>query len=366
MNLGQFTYRMRRWIYSDKEDLASEDALMFTRTLRISVIILSIFLIRFVLDCLYVNDGLRLILDLSFIGAFALITWDYYKRQQRVFSSLLYNVVVNLWMFYNANYFGKEGMIVLLIFCTAPYAYYVVGSRIKWLLATWLILPCINFLLLEWGDYNFFPSHRYMGDDLTWTRVMVVFSSFVLLITLMFSIRMLIVRREQVLADSHDELLRMVDRIEVLTQIKEKNNVALREELQSLVEETKRIHTAASLEALRSEERERARTSSELIEGLGALILAMKYRFESFYPLVHSGKLEEYREAVRLIDKAQIDLYEICGYLKTEQFYQLGLVESLRKVYHAMSCLASMNSLYTAPCCYWSIQPFAIQTPIGL
>ncbi len=335
--VANISLQLRRWLFSDGMDWATEEDLMHTRTLRMSVIIMVVFLARLVLDTLFVHDTLRIMMDAVFIVLFVSVTWYFYKSQSRILSSLCYNVLINVWMFYNANYFGKDSMMVLLIFCIAPYAYYVVGARIKWLLASWLILPCLNFMILEWGDYNFFPDHRYGGVDLTWTRAMVVFSSFVLLITLMFSIRMLIVKRERILADSHDELLRMVERIEMLTLVKEKNNGALREELQSLVEETKRISVEASLEALRSEERERARTSAALIENLGGLLLAMKYRFEAYFPLVRGDRSAEYREAVGLIDKALVDLYETCGYLQTEQLQQLGLVEALRQVYHAMS-----------------------------
>lgn len=330
-------WRLRLWFYSDGEDLAAEEVLAYTRTLRISIIMIVIFVLRFALDCFFVQDGLRLAIDVFFVLLFSGITWHYYKKQKRVLSSVLSCIAVNLWVFYNANYFGKDGMMVLLLFCTAPYAYYVVGSRVKWLLALWLFLPCLNLVLLEWGNYRYLPNHHYYGGDLTWTRMMVVFASFVLLITLMFSIRMLIVKRERVLSASRDELLRMVERIEALTQVKERNNSQLREELQSLVEETKRISIAANLEALRSEERERARTSGELMENLGGLLLAMKYRFEAYYPLVMPARLDDYREAVGLIDKALMELYETCGYLQTEQLHQMGLIEALRQAYQAMS-----------------------------
>jgi two-component system, NarL family, sensor kinase len=129
----------------------------------------------------------------------------------------------------------------------------------------------------------------------------------------------------------------MVDRIEALTQVKERNNVQLREELQKLVEETKRISIESSLEALRSEERERARTSTELMESLGGLLLAMKYRFEAYFPVVQSAHRDEYREALRLIDKALLELYETCGYIQTEQLYQMGLIEALRQMYQALN-----------------------------
>jgi signal transduction histidine kinase len=328
--------RIRLWFYNESDELGAEEEMLFSRTIRISIIVISIFLIRFIVDCIFVKDTMRLVFDLFFTLSFALITWHYYKKRIRILASLLYCIVINVWLFYNANYFGKDGMVVLLVFCTTPYAYYVVGSRVKWLLAIWLLLPCITFFALELGEYSFFPNHRYMGTDITWSRMMVVFSSFVVMITLMFSIRMLIVRREQVLTESRDELLLMVDRIEALTQVKERNNVQLREELQKLVEETKRISIESSLEALRSEERERARTSTELMESLGGLLLAMKYRFEAYFPVVQSAHRDEYREALRLIDKALLELYETCGYIQTEQLYQMGLIEALRQMYQAL------------------------------
>jgi signal transduction histidine kinase len=72
-----------------------------------------------------------------------------------------------------------------------------------------------------------------------------------------------------------------------------------------------------------------------LVEGLGGLLLAMKYRFEAFYPLVEKERIEEYKEVVSMVDKALNELYATCGYLQTEQLKQLGLVEALRIMYRA-------------------------------
>jgi signal transduction histidine kinase len=326
----------RTWFYHEDEGYHSEDEVAYNRSLKMAGIVCGIFVVRFCLDAYFIDDALRVAWDALFAGSFILTTYFFVMKRRLQTAYIAFNIIVNGWMFYSANYFGRDGMIVLLMFCTAPYAYYVVGTQTKWLFYFWLILPCINLFALELGDYQFFPNHKYQGDDLSWTRIMVVFSSLTILITLLFSTRMMVVRREKLLALSKDELVKMVDRIENLTDIKEKNNTHLRAQLQVLVDETKRISIQASLDALRSEERERNRISYELVEGLGGLLLAMKYRFETFYPLVEKERIDEYKEVVSLVDKALHELYATCGYLQTEQLKQLGLVEALRIMYRAM------------------------------
>jgi signal transduction histidine kinase len=334
LNMNGFNWR--KWFDHDREDLYSEDERVYQRTLKLSVIMCVIFVIRFVVDFIFIDDALRLFWDFFFALSYIGCTVYYLKTQSFFIASVISNVIVNAWMFYSANYFGREGMIVLLMFCTAPYAYYVVGTRNKILFYAWLLLPSLNLVVLELGNYDYFPQHKYQGEDLSWTRVMVVFSSLTILVTLLFSTRGLVGKRERMLAQSKVDLIKMVERIESLTAIKERNNTHLRQELQHLVEETKKISVESSLEALRSEERERGRISYELIEGLGGLLLAMRYRFEAFYPLVDREKLQEYRSVVALVDKALGELYATCGYLQTEQLKQLGLIEALRIMYRAI------------------------------
>jgi signal transduction histidine kinase len=326
----------RSWFDQDRDDIYSEDERVLQRTVKLSVIMCAIFVIRLVVDFIFIDDQLRLFWDFLFAISFIGCTVFYVKTQKTFIASMIANLIVNAWMFYSANYFGRDGMIVLLMFCTAPYAYYVVGTRNKLLFYAWLLLPCINLVALELGDYAYFAHHKYQGNDLSWTRIMVVFSSLTILVTLLFSTRGLVGRRENMLAKSKTDLIKMVERIESLTAIKERNNTHLREELQLLVEETKKISVESSLEALRSEERERDRISYELIEGLGGLLLAMRYRFEAFYPLVDRDKLQGYRSVVGLVDKALGELYATCGYLQTEQLKQLGLIEALRIMYRAI------------------------------
>ncbi len=325
----------RTWFYHEDEGYHSEDEVVYVRSLKIAGIISAIFVLRFCVDAYFIDDFIRIAWDAVFAGSFILTTYFFVMKRRLKLAYFVFNIIVNGWMFYSANYFGRDGMIVLLMFCTAPYAYYVVGTHTKWLFYFWLILPCLNLFALEIGDYQFFPGHKYAGDDLSWTRIMVVFSSLTILITLLFSTRMMVGRRENLLALSKDELVKMVERIENLTDIKEKNNTHLRAQLQVLVDETKRISIQASLDALRSEERERNRISYELVEGLGGLLLAMKYRFEAFYPLVEKERIDEYKEVVSTVDKALNELYATCGYLQTEQLKQLGLVEALRIMYRS-------------------------------
>jgi signal transduction histidine kinase len=292
--------------------------------------------VRLLADFIFISDPIRLTLDSLLLIVFGGISYLYKNSSSKTRVSYIFGGVIHAWLFYSGNYFGRDGLTVLLLFCSAPYAYYVIGTEKKLLFYLWLALPCVNLILLEFGDYSYFPNNRYIAKNYEWSRMIIVMTALVILVSVMYYSRLELIQRDNNLIQAKDGLKKMLHRVEMLTESKERYNTLLRQDLQDLVEDHKNIKIKSGLEALRSEERERSRITQELIDGLGGHILAMKYRFETYYPLIEPNKLEQYKGVVQLIDTALTELYRTCGHLHSEQFKQLGLLEALRGLYKKM------------------------------
>ncbi len=312
-------------------------------TARFTLVALLANVVFFCNDLLLIGDPIIIGLDLVAISFFGWVHFNYVRKVDQRSTAIWLLTALNIWLFFNGSYYGREGMIFLFLYTLILVTFILIDLNERVLLVPFMALPVLSLVILEATDYRWFNNPGLSRQMIEQTRLLSMITNIVLLCVFMDGIVRQTLDNEKRLMDRQLRLQQMTMGLQELNSLKEEYNHSLELRLRTVLKEMREKERALDHAAIEGEERERQRIAQDLHDGVGALLSTLKLRLGNFHHLVMEGQREDYLGTMELIDTACEEVRQASHRLQPLLFAELGLANILHDLIEKINSSGRMK-----------------------
>jgi signal transduction histidine kinase len=301
--------------------------------------------VLFLINDIFIGHVFYLVLIDVFVVLFYGALYIYNKRtnNQRN-TAITLAASSNIWLFYNADLYGKESLIFIFFFTLSLMTFFLFDFRKRLQFFGFLAAPIICLLILFLKNFSIFQENSFSNDEIYSTSILSIIGNLILFYVFINGIVSSVYRIETIF---NEEKAKLIDSRLALNNLNDKlrdYNENLNSELEKAKSEILKQQKENQIIHLKAEEGERKRISQELHDSIGVLLSTSKMKLEK----VKNQQTEKdtaLNEAINLIDNTIIEVRYISQNLQPVLFKELGLVKVLHDMFFQINKLKANFSI---------------------
>lgn len=251
---------------------------------------------------------------------------------------------LNLWLFFNADLYGKESLIFIFFFTLSLMTFFLFDFRKTIQFFSFLAIPILSLVVLFITDFSIFQENSFSKNEIETTALLSIAGNLTLFYIFINGIVRSIYRIESMFSVEKRKLLESRLELSKLNIKLSNYNSNLNTELDKAKAEILLQQKENELIRLKAEEDERKRISQELHDSIGVLLSTSKMKLENVQKQ-NTEKNSDIVEAINLIDTTIIEVRHISQNLQPILFNELGLVKILHDMVYQINSIKSNFNL---------------------
>jgi hypothetical protein len=139
----------------------------------------------FLNDLLVIGDPLMIGIDLVAVPFFTWLHIRYVLRGDQRSTAVILLIALNVWLFFNASYYGERGLIFLFLYTLILMTFFLIDFRERIKLGFFMIFPVVSIVVREITSYTWFANPALTPLMVEQTRLLSMGMNLLLLFTFM-------------------------------------------------------------------------------------------------------------------------------------------------------------------------------------
>lgn len=294
-------------------------------------------------DLLVVRDRTIIVIDLLVVPFFFWLHIRYLRKGDQRTTARMLLASLNLWLFFNASYYGEECLIFLFLYTLILMTFFLIDHRDRISMAVFMALPVLGLVTLELSDHAWFANRDLSPHMVEQTRLLAMGTNLLILYTFLDGIVRNTRDGEQRLLAKQQRLRELTAQLQELNTFKENFNRDLQTRLNTALREVQEKERELDRAVLHGEEQERSRIAQDLHDGVGATLSTLKLRLGDLGEMLDEQHQAHHMDVMALIDVACEEVRNASHALHPLLFAELGLVNVLRDLVQRINARRRMR-----------------------